>query len=82
MWTGFTVPELGRHSESCSSVGLRTSVRAYRAQMDAGRYILHEHPKGARSWEEKNFETIHVFTKLLGLCAGGKWNQKTRETRA
>ena len=31
---------------------LRTAVQAYRAQMDAGRYFLHEHPKGARSWEE------------------------------
>ena len=27
-------------------------MRAYRAQMDAGRYFLHEHLKGARSWEE------------------------------
>ena len=63
MWTILTAAELVRRSESCSSVGqvtklqegkkrLRTSVRAYRAQMDAGSYFLREHPKGARSWEE------------------------------
>ena len=63
---------------------LRTSVRAYRAQMEAATFctsIRKEHAAG-KNQSSKNFETIHVSTKLLGPCVGGKWNQKTRETRA
>ena len=37
---------------------LRTAVRAYWKQMEEGRYFVHEHPKGAKSWEEKCMKNL------------------------
>ena len=59
---------------------LRTSVRAYRAQMDAGRYFLHEHPKGARSWEEPEVEELRkdprVYEVTGPMC---RWKMESSD---
>ena len=58
---------------------LRTAVRAYRKQMDKGRY-LHEHPKGARRWEEIEIEKLRhdprVYEVTGPLC---RWKMKASD---
>ena len=59
---------------------LRTAVRAYWKQMNEGRYFVHEHPKGAKSWEEKcmrdlmNDERVYVVTGPM--C---KWSMESHD---
>ena len=59
---------------------LRTSVRAYRAQMDAGCYFLHEHPKGARSWEEPVVKELRndprVYEVVGPMC---RWKMESED---
>ena len=51
---------------------LRTSIRFYRGQYDAGRYFLHEHPDGADSWQDPEMKALQalpgVFTVKGPMC--------------
>ena len=61
---------------------LRTAVRAYWTQMEAGRYFLHEHPKGARSWEEPQVQELQadprVFTVTGPMC---RWRMTSEDAQ-
>ena len=50
-------------------------VRLYKIQLDAGRYFLHEHPRSAKSWQEKCVQSIinHplVMRTEIDQCAYG-----------
>jgi hypothetical protein len=50
-------------------------IELYNLQLDEGRYWLHERPKTARSWKEKNM--VELLTRediilLKGACAGSE----------
>ena len=62
---------------------LRTAVQAYWQQLEAGRYFLHEHPQGARSWEEPYVQELRndprVYEVVGPMC---RWEmQPTRAER-
>ena len=50
-------------------------IRLYKMQLDEGRYFLHEHPRTARSWQEKCMQSIinHplVVRTEIDQCAYG-----------
>ena len=59
---------------------LRTAVRAYWKQMEEGRYFVHEHPKGAKSWEEKCMKNLmsdeRVFVVTGPMC---RWSMESHD---
>ncbi|CAE7546001.1 unnamed protein product [Symbiodinium natans] len=61
---------------------LRTAVQAYWKQMEAGRYFLHEHPKGARSWEEPEVKELRadprVYEVTGPMC---RWGMESEDAQ-
>ena len=59
---------------------LRTAVKGYRKQLEEGRYFLHEHPKGAKSWEEKCIKDLaadeRVYTVEGPMC---RWQMESSD---
>ena len=56
---------------------LRFCVRLYRHQMEQGRYFLHEHPLGAKSWKEPEIQALVKKEKSIlakiDQCQYGLW---------
>ena len=44
---------------------MRTSVRAYRRQMERDKLFLHEHPDPASSWYEKEMKEAAILKEYL-----------------
>ena len=59
---------------------LRTAVKGYRKQLEEGRCFLHEHPKGAKSWEEKCIKDLaadeRVYTVEGPMC---RWQMESSD---
>ncbi|CAE7031422.1 unnamed protein product [Symbiodinium sp. CCMP2592] len=58
-------PSARREAVERDQKHLRTTVRAYWTQVNAGRYFLHEHPSGARSWEEPEVKELKADPRVF-----------------
>ena len=62
---------------------LEFCMRVYQMQINAGRYFIHGHPKGATSWRERSVErlakTDGVITIDIDMCAFGMTAEDEKE---
>jgi len=65
-------PEKVQEEKRIGRQHLRTSIKFYRKQYDAGRYFLHEHPFSATSWQDEEMVALQrlpgVYTVDGPMC--------------
>jgi len=61
---------------------IRTCIGIYRERMDKGRYFLHEHPKGATSWDMEEMKELmkdpRVYVVQGPMC---RWDMKATDAQ-
>ena len=57
-------PEEVKREHAKAVVHLQFMCGLYKAQKDAGRYFLHEHPAGASSWSERCIQEVLAIDEV------------------
>ena len=62
-------PEVVRENLRKAEVHMRFVAELYRMQIEGGRYFVHEHPAGARSWKLPDMVSLMARPDVLAVVA-------------